>query len=114
MKIVQRHDGRPTRYRRNDAYFIWRRVESLIQEHSSDALRERVKALIEQDADFQEQYDVPDPDAVTDEALSTDSHDELHEHWEALNEWQRVRRDIRVLRRAIQRAETRSEDVVHG
>ncbi|NLV09790.1 hypothetical protein GOC74_07590 [Halomicrobium mukohataei] len=113
MGIAEQDEGRPARYRRNDAYLTWKRIESLAKEHRPEVLRERVEALLEQDATFQEQYGVPDPDAVTDEDLPTDSHDELHEHWEDLSEWRTVRRDIRVLRRAVQRSETRSEDGAH-
>lgn len=110
MGITERRGDHPVRYRRNDAYVTWKRIESLARDHRPDELRERVEALIEEDEEFQERYGVPDPDAVTDADLVTDDHDALHEHWEALGEWRTVRRDIRVLRRAVQRAETCPED----
>lgn len=110
MGIVERQDGRPATYRRNDAYLTWKRIEKLAREHRPAELRDRVEELIADDQSFQERYGVPDPDAVTDEDLATDDHAELHDHWEELGEWRTVRRDIRVLRRAVQRAETRPED----
>jgi predicted transcriptional regulator len=110
MGIAQRRDGRPAQYRRNDAYLTWKRIEMLAREQSPTALRSRVDSLIEEDETFQARYGVPDPDAVTDEDFPTASHETLHEHWEGLSEWRTVRRDIRVLRRAVQRAETRPED----
>lgn len=107
MGIAERRDGRPATYRRNDAYLTWKRVERLAHEYRPAELRERVDSLLEEDEDFQEHYGVPEPDAVTSEDAETADHDALHEHWEGLSEWRTVRRDIRVLRRAVQRAETR-------
>lgn len=107
MGIARRDDGRPATYRRNDAYLTWKRVERLAREHRPAALRERVDSLLEEDEVFQERYGVPEPDAVTSVDVKTDDHDALHDHWDGLNEWRTVRRDIRVLRRAVQRAETR-------
>jgi len=110
MGITEKRDRHPVRYRRNDAYLTWKRVESLASEHRPEALRARVETLLEEDERFQERYGVPEPDAVTDEDVATDTHDTLHEHWDTLSEWRTVRRDIRVLRRAVQRAESRPED----
>ena len=109
MGIARRREGRPARYRRNDAYLMWKRVESLAREHQPETLRARVEKLLETDGTFQNRYGVPEPDAVTDDDLPADDHEALHEHWDALSEWRTVRRDIRVLRRAIQRAETHPE-----
>lgn len=110
MGIAERRSGRPATYRRNDSYFTWKRVESLAREHSPEELRQRVDELIDEDAAFQEQYGVPEPDAVSTDALPVDDHDALHQRWAALSEWRTVRRDIRVLRRAIQRADAQIED----
>jgi len=106
MGIVERQDGRPARYRRNDSYFRWKRVESLAHEHSADELRERVEALIAEDESFQDQYGVPTPDATSTDDVPVDDHEALHEYWEDLSEWRTVRRDITVLRRAVERAES--------
>lgn len=109
MGIARRRDGRPASYWRNDSYFTWKRVESLASEHEPDALRRRVEELIDEDETFQERYGVPDPDAVTIND-APDDHDAFHEHWEDLGEWRTVRRDVRVLRQAVQRAEMRVDD----
>lgn len=111
MGIAERRDGRPTNYRRNDSYFTWRRVESLAREHSPEELRRRVDDLIEEDETFQDAYDVPAPDAVSIDDVPVDDHDAFHQHWEDLGEWRTLRRDIRVLRRAVQRADERTDDV---
>jgi hypothetical protein len=110
MGITRRRDGRPASYRRNDAYLTWKRVESLAREHDPATLRERVDGLLEEDAAFQERFGVPDPEALTGDDLAGDNHETLHDRWEALTEWRTVRRDIRVLRRAVQRAETGLEN----
>ncbi|MDZ7701651.1 MAG: hypothetical protein U5J98_06050 [Halobacteriales archaeon] len=110
MGIASRQDARPARYRRNDSYFTWRRVESLAREYTAEELRERIAELIQDDEAFQEAYGVPEPDAVSTDDLPVDDHEALHERWEDLQEWRTVRRDIRLLRRAIQRAESPVDD----
>lgn len=107
MGIARERDGRPAAYRRNDSYFTWKRVESLAHKYDPDELRARVDDLIEEDQAFQERYRVPEPDAVATDDLPVDDHDSLHERWEDLAEWRTVRRDVRVLRQAVQRAEGR-------
>ena len=114
MGIAERRDGRPASYRRNDSYFRWKRIESLAREHSPDELRGRVDELIAEDEAFQEEYGVPEPAAVSTDDLPVDDHNALHERWEDLGEWRTVRRDIRVLRQAVERAETRVDDGVRA
>lgn len=114
MGIAERRSGRPATYRRNDSYFRWKRIESLAHEHSPDELRARVDDLIVEDREFQDEYGVPEPDAVSTAGLPVDDSDALDEQWEDLNEWRTVRRDIRLLRRAAERAETRVDDGVHA
>lgn len=113
MGIADRRDGRPASYRRNDSYFRWKRIESLAREHDPDELRARLDELIAEDETFQAEYGVPEPAAVSTADLPVDDHSALHEHWADLSEWRTVRRDIRVLRRAVERAEERSADGVH-
>lgn len=110
MGIARKREGRPTTYCRNDAYLTWKRVESLAREHSAETLRDRVDDLIARDESFQETYGVPEPDAVSTADLPADDHEALHDRWNDLAEWRTVRRDIRVLRRAVQRAESRASD----
>ena len=45
LGIVTRHDGYPTTYERNDAYFEWRRINHLAAEHSVDELQECLREL---------------------------------------------------------------------
>lgn len=114
MGVAERRDGRPARYRRNDSYFRWKRVESLAREHSPDDLQERLDDLIAKDEAFQDEYGVPDPAAVSTADLPLDDHDALHERWEDLSDWRTVRRDIRLLRRAVERTRSSADDGVHA
>lgn len=114
MDIAERRSGRPTNYRRNESYFRWRRIESLAREYSPAELRERVDELIEEDRALQSKYGVPDPDAITTDDVTVDDHDTLHEYWEDRSDWRTIRRDIRLLRRAVERAERRTEDGVRA
>jgi DNA-binding transcriptional MocR family regulator len=106
MGIARRREGRPATYRRNDSYVRWKRIESLARDHSPGELRARIDDLVAEDERFQAEYGVPDPDAVSTADLPVDDHDALRERWEDLSEWRTVRRDIVLLRRAVERAET--------
>ena len=114
MGVAERRDGRPARYRRNDSYFRWKRVESLAREHSSNDLKNRLEGLVAEDEAFQDEYGVPDPDAVSTADLSIDDHDTVHERWEDLSEWRTVRRDIKLLRRAVERVRGHADDGLHA
>jgi predicted transcriptional regulator len=109
MGIARRRDGRPATYRRNDSYFEWKRVESLAREHTPAHLRDRVGELVEREAAFRERFGVPDPDAVTSDDLP-DDHGALEDRWDDLREWRTVRRDVRLLREAVQRADRLADD----
>lgn len=109
MGIATRTDARPATYRRNPSYFRWKRVERLADEHDATELRARLDDLLEDDREFQEQYGVPDPNAVIVED-GVDDHDELHERWDDLSEWRTIRRDITLVQRAVQRAGSRNGD----
>jgi sugar-specific transcriptional regulator TrmB len=113
MGIAERRDGRPARYRRNDSYFRWKRIESLAREHGPDELQDRLDDLIAEDAAFQNEYGVPGPDAVSTTDVPVDDHDAVHDRWEDLSEWRTVRRDITLFRQAVERAHRRVDEGVH-
>jgi DNA-binding transcriptional MocR family regulator len=110
MGIADRREGRPATYRRNEAYLTWKRVESLAREHGSETLRTRLDELVAEDQEFQREFGVPDPDAVTVADVPVEDHGAAEQRWQSLSEWRTVRRDIRVLRRAVQRAEAGVDD----
>lgn len=112
MGIAERTDTRPATYQRNPSYFQWKRVEQLAREHSPSELRARIDDLIEDDKAYQRKYGVPEPDAVvvTDTNDQPADHDAVHDRWDDLTEWRTIRRDISVLKQAVQRAESTIED----
>ncbi|MFP4530607.1 MAG: hypothetical protein ACLFNC_04870 [Halodesulfurarchaeum sp.] len=112
MGIAARRDGRPAGYRRNESYFRWKRIESLAREHTREELQQRIEDLVAEDEAFQTAYGVPEPAAVSTTDLPPDDHDAVQERWEEVSNWRTVRRDIRDLRRAVERAETRADDGV--
>jgi predicted ArsR family transcriptional regulator len=114
MGIARRREGRPVGYRRNDSYFEWKRVESLAREHTLDELRARVEDLVAEDEAFQEHFGVPEPDAVSTSDVPVDDHAAVEDRWDNLNEWRTIRRDIRLLRRAIEQKGSRSDSGVRA
>jgi len=105
MGIAERTESHPVTYRRNPSYFRWKRVERLARDHSPVEIRSRLDELAARDTELQEQFGVPDPDAVV-ENDPIEDHDALHDRLDDLSEWRTIRRDIIVLRRALQRAES--------
>lgn len=106
MGIAEQTESRPSLYQRNPSYFQWKRVETLAHEHSAGELRARLEKLIEVDRELQEKHGVPDPDAVVVSDNSPEDHEMLHEQWDDLTEWRTTRRDITLLKRAVQRIES--------
>ncbi|MDB2265593.1 hypothetical protein PM025_15915 [Halorubrum ezzemoulense] len=105
MGIVTRRGNRPVEFRRNDSYFRWKRIETLAGDHSRSELRERLNELIDEDAKFQDQFAVPDPNAVPSTRLADNDHTAVHESLESLSRWRTVRYDIELLQDAITRVE---------
>ena len=114
MGVVNSRGSRPVEYRRNEEYFRWKRVETLASEHTPDELRTKIDALAAEDARFQEQFDVPDPDSVPPTLVEEQSHTTVHETLESLSRWRTIRDDMRVIQRAAHRAAQRQKDVDSG
>jgi len=118
MDIATKTTGRPATYRRNQSYFVWKRIETIAKTHTRTELRDRLDELIAADSQFQDQYGVPTPDAVT-AIKETDhpeqkTHEEIHTYWDELTEWQTVRRDITVVSRALQRIDDAANEWVQA
>ncbi|MFC7082324.1 DUF7342 family protein [Halorussus caseinilyticus] len=110
MGIVERREGRPATYRRNDSYFRWKRIEDLATNNSVADLRARIDELVAEDERLRERFDAPGPEAVSPAAFETNDHDEIHDRWDALARWRTVRRDLEIFQRAAHRAERRGGD----
>ncbi len=95
MGMVHRHDGRPVRYDRNDAYFQWRRINRIREDHSDREIVEALSDAIDQIETYRDQFDADDPDAV---ALVEASQEMATEAaWEALSEWKTLERRAALL-----------------
>ena len=64
LGIVTRHNGHPTTYERNDAYFQWRRINQLAADHSVEELQAHVRELTTRISDYEDAYDAATPAAV--------------------------------------------------
>ena len=97
MGLVHRHDGRPVRYRRNDAYFQWRRIDRIREEYSEREIVDALEHTLEQIEAYRAQFDATHPDEVSlvdatrEQDLSTEA------AWEALSEWETLEQRAALL-----------------
>jgi|AntDeeMinimDraft_4_1070355.scaffolds.fasta_scaffold00452_18 predicted ArsR family transcriptional regulator len=97
MGLVHRHDGRPVRYERNDAYFQWRRIDRIREEYSEQEIIDALGDTLEQIEDYRAQFDATHPDKVSlvnaaqEQDLSTET------AWEALSEWETLEQRAALL-----------------
>ena len=93
LGIVHRTETEGGRqYRRNDAYFQWRRANELAQQESADGLLERLAELEAREDAFQTQYSAPTPEAV--DIPDGATHQEIEAQLQTLREWETVREAI--------------------
>jgi len=95
MGLVHRHDGRPVRYERNDAYFQWRRIDRIRDEYSDQEIVEALSDAIEQIDEYRNQFDADDPDAVS--LIEASREMATEDAWEALSEWKTLERRATLL-----------------
>jgi hypothetical protein len=95
MGMVHRHDGRPVRYERNDAYFQWRRIDRIREEYTEREIVDALSEAIEKIEDYREQFDAAAPDEVSLVEASRDVPTE--EAWETLTEWETLERRAALL-----------------
>jgi predicted ArsR family transcriptional regulator len=95
MGMVHRHNGRPVRYERNDAYFQWRRIDRLRTNYSQQEIVETLSDAIEQIETYRARFDADDPDDVSLVEVSQEMTTE--DAWEALSEWKTLERRAALL-----------------
>lgn len=112
--LATRHDGRPTRYERNEAYFEWRYFSELAARHSRADLRETIQSLRDRVEAYREQYDAETPSVVDARAVA-DEDTPIEEVWSDLGTWLSIEDELRLHERARQRLTERpTVDTVHG
>lgn len=99
LGVVTKHDGRPTTYERNDAYFEWRRVNEIASRHSIGAIQRRVSELSEKIVTYRETYDVDTPGEVS--VLEYD-HSRVEDVYEELSDWETALKERQLYERARQ------------
>lgn len=98
LGVLERVADDPALYRRNEAYFDFRRVYHLTRDHDADELDQLIEEYEDRDAHLATQFDVDTPAEV--DVLTTVEFDELDVAYDRLSEWRTVRRRLRELRRA--------------
>jgi hypothetical protein len=97
MGMVHRHDGRPIRYERNDAYFQWRRIDRIREEYSEQEIVDALSETLDQIDDYRAQFDAPHPDEVSLVAVTQEQGLSTEAAWEALSEWETLERRAALL-----------------
>jgi predicted ArsR family transcriptional regulator len=95
MGMVHRHDGRPVRYERNDAYFQWRRIDRIREEYSEQEIVDALADTIEEIEDYRAQFDADHPDEVS--LLEASREMSTEDAWETLSEWETLERRAALL-----------------
>ena len=97
MGMVQRHDGRPVRYERNNAYFQWRRIDRIREEYSRQEIVDALADTLEQIEDYRTQFDAEHPDEVSLVDVTWKQNMSTEAAWEALSEWETLERQAALL-----------------
>jgi predicted transcriptional regulator len=112
LGIVTEHDGHPTTYERNNAYFEWRRINRLVAEHTVDELQQRVSELTATIEEYQRRYDAETPSDVDALAAVSEVNDRnIDDVYSNLGDWETARRERRLHERARQQHTGPSERV---
>lgn len=98
LGVLEKVAEDPAMYRRNEAYFDFRRVYHLSREHDADELDGLIQQYETREAALADQFDVDTP--AESDALMAVGFDELDDAYDRLSEWRTVRRRLRELRRA--------------
>jgi len=97
MGLVYRHDGRPVRYKRNDAYFQWRRRNKIREEYSEPEIVDALADTLEAIEAYRTQFDAQHPDEVSLIAATRKQDLSTEAAWEALSEWEMLERRAALL-----------------
>jgi len=97
MGMVQRHDGRPVRYERNDAYFQWRRIDRIREEYSEREIVNALDDTLNQIEDYRAQFDATHPDDVSLDDANQEQNLSTEAAWEALSEWETLEQRAALL-----------------
>ena len=97
MGMVHRHNGRPVRYERNDAYFQWRRINQIREEYSEQEIVDALDDTLNQIEDYRAQFDATHPDEVSLVDATQEQNLSTEVAWEALSEWETLEQRATLL-----------------
>ncbi|GAA0550612.1 hypothetical protein ABNG02_04850 [Halorubrum ejinorense] len=97
MGMVHRHNGRPVRYERNDAYFQWRRIDQIREEYSEQEIVDALDDTLNQIEDYRAQFDATHPDEVSLVDATQEQNLSTEVAWEALSEWETLEQRAALL-----------------
>ncbi|MFC7029105.1 sugar-specific transcriptional regulator TrmB [Halomicroarcula sp. GCM10025324] len=113
LGIVIRHDGHPATYKRNNAYFEWRRINRLATNHSVKDLQQHVEKLTTHIDGYEEVYDAKTPAAVhAVEVAETSEKRTIDNVYSDLADWATAHEErTRYERARLQRASTDRQEI---
>lgn len=95
MGMVTEHSGHPVRYERNSSYFRWRRVNRLREQHSDEAIVDRLGDVLDRIETYRERFGAETPDEVS--LVEASRSMPTEDAWEALSEWETLTRRAELL-----------------
>lgn len=101
LGLAVEHEGRPTTFERNAAYFEWRYASELAAQHTLDDLRQHIRQLQERLEAYRDEYGADGPSLVDAREVTDDSR-EFDEIWADLANWATLEDEIRLHERARQ------------
>lgn len=114
LGLVVRHDGRPTTYERNEAYFEWRYVTELAGHHTFEELREGARSIQERLDEYRDEYGADKPGQVDAREVANETA-AIDEVWNDLAHWSTLEDELRLHERARQRLTRRTDsEIVRG
>jgi predicted transcriptional regulator len=101
--LLTRVTENPATYKRNEAYFEWRRLNRLA-ELSEQEYKSRLGDLLAKNEDYKQTFDAESPDDI--DPLEYAEYGDPEQVWLDITNWEAVRQEIHDLRRVNRDSET--------
>ena len=111
MGLVVKVADNPARYRVNREYLLWRRANRLSQDNSLQELVDQASAILDEIADYEEEYGVDSPSVSVFE-LAAEHDRPVEDVWEDIARWKGLERRFKLLGWAHQMQDARQQQVV--
>ncbi|MCH7660471.1 MAG: hypothetical protein IH933_07735 [Euryarchaeota archaeon] len=101
MGIVTQVSESPVTYTRNREYLVWRRVQRLRDQYSTEELLDYLQTERERGEGYAELFGVDSPNVVSITAFASETDSSVEAVWEDVSAWQTTRRRISLLEQAL-------------